>query len=939
MLRRVLVVFALLATGYLVPVNVVLNLPLTQSLVNQFRPDRYAVSWEHAWSWYPFRVHARGITADGQTATQQWQASAPAASVDVALIPLLQRTVRLDDLVVTDLDLRVRPRPRADRDDATTRPFFPPIRGRDPAAAAEPPPVRDPRRAWRIAVRDARVTGRHDLWIRHVRGTLEGEATGDLDYRTRRGPLAVAGGAANVVLHALRIGDAAAVTRDGTVEGRFALAPFVPSEQRGWRSLAFLSADATVDLPVASLAFLDLYLGRFGGMRVDGAGRMSGRVAYDRGDLVSGTSLRVLADSLSVRVDGHQAIGAGDVGIAVDPATPKQLAVDIRFDHLEGRHRDAEVPLFTGNGLVIGATGAPRVLPDEMPGMARLTVAVPDVEVPDLRVYQRYLPSRWGLSLDGGAGVLTGGLAYSPEALEGGLRLLSSDVETAIRGHRFRGDLDLELRVRGQAGQQTRLDIAGTSVRLDDARALDGTGAGARPWSMDIAVGRGWLDVPTTGDGAGASGFGALARTLRGQGLAGWLSSADAEADLRLAVSDLGWIGTLFRNPYGMNIAGAGEASVGLRLSAGELAEGSRLEVLPSDLAVGVLDYVARGTGDLAVTVARGGPVPVLRLDAHLDDAWLRRSSEEQPMIEQVSLLLSALASGLVSRGPDAVEELRLRIPSARVTDMRVYNAYLPAGSPFSLAGGQANVAADVRLQPGSASGFVTLESDGLTAWLDEQQVAGRVRLDVRIRDGAPEDMRFDIAGSQLLLDRFRVSGEQGNFDQAGWGAGLRLDSGEVRWRKPVRLDLEAGIEMTDSRPIVALFANQRGENPFIQRLMTVEDVRGEARLHVADDEVRLPYALAGSDDIEVGAKGMVRDGKREGIFLARFRKLQGIVKLRDGARNIDLVGARKTFDAYVPGETPLAIRGTDRRGKGSDGTGTTPGSKPGYPLGGLDGL
>jgi hypothetical protein len=106
---------------------------------------------------------------------------------------------------------------------------------------------------------------------------------------------------------------------------------------------------------------------------------------------------------------------------------------------------------------------------------------------------------------------------------------------------------------------------------------------------------------------------------------------------------------------------------------------------------------------------------------------------------------------------------------------------------------------------------------------------------------------------------------------------------------------------------------------------MTVEDVSGEARMRVADNEVVLPYALAGSDKIDVGAKGLIRGDDREGIFFARFRKLQGIVKLRNGARNIKLIGARKSFDAYLPGETPIEIR-ADRRGGE-------------YPLGELDGL
>ena len=34
------------------------------------------------------------------------------------------------------------------------------------------------------------------------------------------------------------------------------------------------------------------------------------------------------------------------------------------------------------------------------------------------------------------------------------------------------------------------------------------------------------------------------------------------------------------------------------------------------------------------------------------------------------------------------------------------------------------------------------------------------------------------------------------------------------------------------------------------------------------------------------------------------------ILKVKDGERNFDLLGAKRTFDAYVPGEAPLKLKG-----------------------------
>ena len=58
---------------YLVLINAALNLPFTQNIVNGIKPDKFAVSWDRAWSLYPFNVHALGVSANGQSRSQQWQ--------------------------------------------------------------------------------------------------------------------------------------------------------------------------------------------------------------------------------------------------------------------------------------------------------------------------------------------------------------------------------------------------------------------------------------------------------------------------------------------------------------------------------------------------------------------------------------------------------------------------------------------------------------------------------------------------------------------------------------------------------------------------------------------------------------------------------------------------------------------------------------------------
>ncbi|MBE9547856.1 MAG: hypothetical protein IMF09_00500 [Proteobacteria bacterium] len=71
LLKLVIKYIVIFELAYLLMVNLALSLPVTQSSINQIKPDKFAVSWKKAWSWYPFRVHARGVSLNGQGRGQQ----------------------------------------------------------------------------------------------------------------------------------------------------------------------------------------------------------------------------------------------------------------------------------------------------------------------------------------------------------------------------------------------------------------------------------------------------------------------------------------------------------------------------------------------------------------------------------------------------------------------------------------------------------------------------------------------------------------------------------------------------------------------------------------------------------------------------------------------------------------------------------------------------
>ena len=135
--------------AYLLLVNLALQLSLTQDLVNMIRPEKFRISWEGAWSWYPFSVSADSIMANGQSRSQQWELRADAASGSINLLPLVFKRVQLSGVEAHNVHYRQRPRLKEDRDYTRTLAHFPEISGREVMPADTSP--RKQKRPWKIS--------------------------------------------------------------------------------------------------------------------------------------------------------------------------------------------------------------------------------------------------------------------------------------------------------------------------------------------------------------------------------------------------------------------------------------------------------------------------------------------------------------------------------------------------------------------------------------------------------------------------------------------------------------------------------------------------------------------------------------------------------------------------------------------------------------------
>ncbi len=237
----------------------------------------------------------------------------------------------------------------------------------------------------------------------------------------------------------------------------------------------------------------------------------------------------------------------------------------------------------------------------------------------------------------------------------------------------------------------------------------------------------------------------------------------------------------------------------------------------------------------------------------------------------------------------------------ARCTTLRVPRQSL------SLISGEASLVGDLRFKPDSAKGELLLVAEGVRMLVDQEELSGDLRVDLLVRDGSAEDMRFDITGSSIVLDDVQAFGKVGSARAPDWHARLQLEETEVLWHKPMHLDMTAGINIKDTRPFIALLDDMRGEHGWIDNLLIARDLGGHLKLALDGKRALLSDAMIGSEQISVGAKGRADVHGREGMVYVRWHDLTGAMELQGGEKHFDIANARKRFDAYVPGRAAVA--------------------------------
>jgi hypothetical protein len=257
----------------------------------------------------------------------------------------------------------------------------------------------------------------------------------------------------------------------------------------------------------------------------------------------------------------------------------------------------------------------------------------------------------------------------------------------------------------------------------------------------------------------------------------------------------------------------------------------------------------------------------------------------------------TAGALDLAGAGQDF--DASLAMMNAEVPDLRVYNALLPDGAGFSIlsGGGRLGLRLALSTATGKTRGTAFVTSNEARVQIQDLGVQGRVALQVPFSSPDLQSRHFDLDGVQVTLDQVVYGEGDEARSRPPWWARARIPDGSVVWGQPLSLHAAGAVEMKDSGPLIALFAQRNRVVKWFDNLLSVEGVTARGVLRIENGVVAVESLQAQGGKLELRSRMRFSKTSKTGDLLVRYGRLTAGVELLDGKRSFKLIRAQEWFE------------------------------------------
>ena len=503
---RLLVVLALVYGAYLVLANLLLATDLGE-VVNR-HPERRRVSWSSGWSWVPGRFSVAGFRFEQHTPHGDLEVELDELTGRFELGALFERRLQIVDLRGRgfSFDWRGSTRP----DDVR------PPDGVAPSGSTEGV-VR--RRALSVELDDVVIEGLDHVLIQGLPRLGPSPATGTpsglAGYRLEgegglKGNLVVdrdgrlwldttlrltAGQLFDVEQHQATVSD---------FSTHLAISGWQPRTERGVEALPRVSGSFDLQASSADLGLLGPFLGGGRGVAIEGRGdRLEVVLRLVAGRLTPGSRLLAASRDGEVAFLDYRARGATTIeGRVRDDGSGIEL--DCTLEDYALQRTGLSQPHLHGTGFSVRAEYPSTLLHASVLDRSAVRVKWPRAQLPDLTLYNSFLPAQHGARILSGHGTVEADFRLASGGSEGWAKLEAQGVRLSLDPLELTGDLAIETRFNDLDWSKGEVPVGGSRVELRGVSVIDRSDnrRRSRDWWAKLQVVEGTLgrDLSFRGD-------------------------------------------------------------------------------------------------------------------------------------------------------------------------------------------------------------------------------------------------------------------------------------------------------------------------------------------------------------------------------------------------------------------------------------------------------
>ncbi|NMQ28008.1 hypothetical protein E4Q23_09705 [Candidatus Accumulibacter phosphatis] len=242
---------------------------------------------------------------------------------------------------------------------------------------------------------------------------------------------------------------------------------------------------------VANIAFLNSFLPGDQGLEFSGDARMSADLRLAEGKVAPGSSLTAESEHLVSRFLDFEASGSGVLQAAMQGTSgAPEGKLEVALKSFGLRRLDDKAAYVSGRDFQITTVGKRF---DAKQGLRELetVVTLGAAEIPDISIYNNYLPKESGVSIGSGKASLAADFRLSGVTGSAKLEMQARGVEVHVKEQTIKGDLRISTRLSAGNLEKMSFDAAGTQLRIDNG-SLESEGAAQdKLWWGQIDIERG----------------------------------------------------------------------------------------------------------------------------------------------------------------------------------------------------------------------------------------------------------------------------------------------------------------------------------------------------------------------------------------------------------------------------------------------------------------